>query len=317
MIVYAPSLIELRRTFLLSSLLILYLYSAVILLKDDNIMSTMPEGGVAPKENQNRAAKKCSRNQRNPNPRDHDVTLSKALSYVLRHAAPSLGLEISSDGYVPVDDVLSLNHPKFRDRQSGRQRYSVDDVIRVVEANDKQRFKLEYKHAPNDDNNVNGLHTEDISQPTTSITNKRVLCIRANQGHSFNAGLQSNQLLTPLTAEELSNPDQMIVHGTTQRAWEYHIRIEGLRRMKRNHIHFATGLPNNREKSPISGMRSSSEIYIYVSGKKCAEDEIPFYTSTNGVILSAGVEEKGLLPLKYFDKVVHASSGNVLWDNEL
>lgn len=282
-------------------------------------MSTMPEGGAAPQENQIRAAKKCSRNQRFG---CHDVTLSKALSYVLRHAAPSLGLEISSDGYVPVDDVLSLNHPKFRDRQSGRQRYSVDDVIRVVEANDKQRFKLEYKPAPDDDN-VNESHIEDTSQSTdaerttTSITNKRVLCIRANQGHSFNAGLQSNQLLTPLTAEELSNPDQMIIHGTTRRAWEDHIRIEGLRRMKRNHIHFATGLPNNREKSPISGMRSSSEIYIYVSGKKCAEDEIPFYTSANGVILSAGVEEKGLLPLKYFDKVVHASSGKVLWDNEM
>ena len=279
----------------------------------------MPEGGAAPQENQIRVAKKCSRNQRFG---CHDVTLSKALSYVLRHAAPSLGLEISSDGYVPVDDVLSLNHPKFRDRQSGRQRYSVDDVIRVVEANDKQRFKLEYKPAPDDDN-VNESHIEDTSQSTdaerttTSITNKRVLCIRANQGHSFNAGLQSNQLLTPLTAEELSNPDQMIIHGTTRRAWEDHIRLEGLRRMKRNHIHFATGLPNNREKSPISGMRSSSEIYIYVSGKKCAEDEIPFYTSANGVILSAGVEEKGLLPLKYFDKVVHASSGKVLWDNEM
>ena len=271
----------------------------------------MPECGAAHQANQNRAAKKCSRNQRfEPNPRGHDVTLSKALSYVLRHAAPSLGLEISSDGYVPVDDLLSLNHPKFRDRQSGRQRYSVDDVIRVVEANDKQRFKLEYKQPALDDDNVN-------ERTTTSITNKRVLCIRANQGHSFNAGLQSNQLLTLLTAEELSNPDQMIVHGTTRRAWEDHIRIEGLRRMKRNHIHFATGLPNNREKSPVSGMRSSSEIYIYVSGKKCAEDEIPFYTSANGVILSAGVEEKGLLPLKYFDKVVHASSGKVLWDNEL
>lgn len=286
-------------------------------------MSTMPEGGAAPQESQIRAVKKCSRNQRfKPNPRGHDITLSKALSYVLRHAASSLGLEISSDGYVPVDDVLSLNHPKFRDRQSGRQRYSVDDVIRVVEANDKQRFKLEYKPAPDDDN-VNESHIEDTSQSTdaerttTSITNKRVLCIRANQGHSFNAGLQSNQLLTPLTAEELSNPDQMIIHGTTRRAWEDHIRIEGLRRMKRNHIHFATGLPNNREKSPISGIRSSSEIYIYVSGKKCAEDEIPFYTSANDVILSAGVEEKGLLPLKYFDKVVHASSGKVLWDNKL
>lgn len=232
--------------------------------------------------------------------RNHDVTLSKALSYVLRHAAPSLGLKPSSDGYVTVDDLLSLDHPKFRDKQSGRQRYTVDDVIRVVEDNDKKRFKLEYKTTPDDKG--------------TAI-NMRVLCIRANQGHSFNAGLQSNQLLTPLDAGELANSDLIIVHGTTSRAWEDHIQIEGLRRMKRNHIHFATGLPNG-QKSPISGMRSSSEIYIYVSGKRCAEDAIPFYRSDNGVILTAGVDEKGLLPLKYFDKVVQASSGDVIWEGE-
>jgi len=242
---------------------------------------------------------------------NHDVTLSKALSYVLRHAAPSLGLEPTSDGYVTVDDLLSLDHPKFRDRQSGRQRYTVDDVIRVVEDDDKKRFKLEYKTTPDDKEYVEDCT---MSAKRTAM-NKRVLCIRANQGHSFSAGLQSNQLLAPIDAVELANSDRIIVHGTTQRAWEDNIRIEGLRRMKRNHIHFATGLPNG-QKSPISGMRSSSEIYIYISGKKCAEDAIPFYRSDNGVILTAGVDEKGLLPLKYFDKVVQASSGNVIWEGD-
>mmetsp|Transcript_373 Transcript_373/g.489 ORF Transcript_373/g.489 Transcript_373/m.489 type:complete len:258 (-) Transcript_373:1889-2662(-) len=239
--------------------------------------------------------------------RNQDVTLSKALSYVLRHAAPSLGLEPSPDGYVPVEDILSLSHSKFRDKQSGRQRYTVDDVIRVVEMNEKRRFKLEYKSALNDG------YVEGTVQSISTERNKKLLCIRANQGHSFKAGLQSNKLLMPLDAGELNSSELIIVHGTTQRAWEL-IRIEGLRRMKRNHIHFATGLPNeNGQKSPISGMRSSSEIYIYISGKKCAEDAIPFYRSDNGVILTAGVDEGGLLPIKYFDKVVQASSGNVIW----
>ena len=280
---------------------------------------------TAPHRHQNRGVKKRSISNHDNSQRNHDVTLSKALSYVLRHAAPSLGLEPSSDGYVPVDDLLSLNHSKFRDKQSGRQKYTVDDVIRVVEDNDKQRFKLEYKNsaaaAAADDDNADGHNIEDTDtlQSTNAErtgVNRRVLCIRANQGHSFSAGLQSNQLLAPLTAEELSNHELIIVHGTTRRAWEDHIRIEGLRRMKRNHIHFATGLPNG-QKSPISGMRSSSEIYIYISGKKCADDAIPFYRSDNGVILSAGVDEEGLLPLKYFDKVVYAQSGKVLWENDL
>mmetsp|Transcript_8954 Transcript_8954/g.13309 ORF Transcript_8954/g.13309 Transcript_8954/m.13309 type:complete len:261 (-) Transcript_8954:274-1056(-) len=245
------------------------------------------------------AVKKAAGNQ--------DVTLSKALSYVLRHAAPSLGLEPSPDGYVPVDDILSLSHPKFRDKQSGLQRYTVDDIIRVVEMNEKRRFKLEYKSAPDDG------YVEGTLQSISAERNKKLLCIRANQGHSFKAGLQSNKLLMPLDAGELSSSELIIVHGTTQRAWEQ-IRIEGLRRMKRNHIHFATGLPNG-QKTPLSGMRSSSEIYIYISGKKCAEDAIPFYRSDNGVILTAGVDEGGLLPIKYFDKVVQASSSNVIWEH--
>jgi len=244
--------------------------------------------------------------------RNYDVTLSKALSYVLRHAAPSLGLMPSPDGYVSVDDLLSLDHPKFKDKQSGRKRYTVDDVIRVVEMNEKQRFKLEYKSTP--DESVAEGTLPSISAESNAIE-KKVLCIRANQGHSFKAGLQSNKLLTPLDARELTSAELILVHGTTQRAWDDHIRIEGLRRMKRNHIHFATGLPSGH-KSPISGMRSSSQIYIYISGKKCAADGIPFYRSENGVVLTAGVDEEGLLPIKYFHRVVQASSGDVIWEGE-
>ena len=60
-------------------------------------------------------------------------------------------------------------------------------------------------------------------------------------------------------------------------------------------------------------MRSSSEIYIYIDGSKCASDGIPFYQSDNGVILTAGLNEEGMLPLKYFEKVVYAFSGKLLW----
>ena len=88
--------------------------------------------------------------------------------------------------------------------------------------------------------------------------------------------------------------------------------------MKRNHIHFASGLPQPQNKhkqntstTPISGMRSSSQIYIYINGSKCANDSIKFYKSDNGVILTAGVKEEGMLPLQYFDKVVDAATGNI------
>lgn len=42
---------------------------------------------------------------------DYDVKISKSLSYILRHGAVKEGLEISSDGYVKLSDILSK--PKF------------------------------------------------------------------------------------------------------------------------------------------------------------------------------------------------------------
>mmetsp|Transcript_3336 Transcript_3336/g.7011 ORF Transcript_3336/g.7011 Transcript_3336/m.7011 type:complete len:116 (+) Transcript_3336:2-349(+) len=110
------------------------------------------------------------------------------------------------------------------------------------------------------------------------------------------------------------------------KAWRDHIRIEGLKRMKRNHIHFASGLPACRidaggeggEKrnmaAPKSGMRTNSEVYIYINGRNCSKCGIPFFRSDNGVILTEGIGKEGFLPLKYFEKVVDASSGQVLWE---
>jgi len=247
-----------------------------------------------------------------------DVKLSKALSWVLRHSASSLGLHLASDGYVALNDVLSLDHPRFICVHNNTPKFTVEDVERVVRENDKQRFKLEYK-----DN---------------------VLCIRANQGHSIK-DVQSNQLLSLLTKQELSNPQLSIIHGTTRKAWEGYIIHEGLKRMTRNHIHFATSVPSSSSSSsssseavdgmedevPIptndshhhhtkvtpvikSGIRTKSEIYIYINGTKCALDNVPFYQSDNGVILTAGMNEGGVLPMKYFAKVVDAQLGKILWE---
>ena len=278
-----------------------------------------------------------------------DVQLSKALSWVLRHAAPSLGLTLASDGFVPVEDVLGANHPRFRTKD-GRRRYTVDDVVRVVRNNDKQRFRLKEVEVPREEGDGAAPRNEadrraeaaiddgdGRAEPATSRAGGRprsdaVLCIRANQGHSL-TGLRAEQLLTPLTGEELSRASLSIIHGTTRRAWDDHIRHEGLRRMTRNHIHFATGLPprptgasaqeTRRHEdrrggdgaaaaAPISGMRASSEVYVYANGPLCAEEGVPFYRSDNGVLLTAGAAD-GRLPTRYFEKAVCASSGEVLW----
>ncbi len=133
-----------------------------------------------------------------------------------------------------------------------------------------------------------------------------------SQGHSI-TGINCEELLTPIPPDELSNLDT-IVHGTNKNAWENYIQKEGLNKMKRNHIHFAHGLPPSSTKDGesdndgvISGMRSNSQIYIFVNGKACADDGIKFYRSSNGVILTSGLED-GTLPVRYFSSVIDAKT---------
>ncbi|XP_067400128.1 tRNA 2'-phosphotransferase 1 isoform X2 [Emydura macquarii macquarii] len=133
-----------------------------------------------------------------------DVCLSKALSYILRHGAAQVGLEMGADGFVDVAALLSL--PRFAG-------VSVADVRHVVETNEKRRFAL--RPHP-----IDGR-----------------LQIRANQGHSLRV---SELDLTPLL-EPTALP-QTMAHGTYLRHWPAICR-GGLSRMGRNHIHLAPGLP--------------------------------------------------------------------------
>lgn len=78
--------------------------------------------------------------------------------------------------------------------------------------------------------------------------------------------------------------------------------------MKRNHIHFAKGLPTDAD--IISGVRSNAQVFIYIDLNKALADNIQFYESENGVVLSPG-DPTGYLKPKYFLKVV-TSSGTLL-----
>ncbi|XP_070516865.1 tRNA 2'-phosphotransferase 1-like [Cardiocondyla obscurior] len=135
-----------------------------------------------------------------------DVILGRKLSYLLRHAALKEGLNIKPDGFVAVSELLGKS----------LQRYTVDDIKRVVETNNKKRFTLK---------TING-----------------VLEIKANQGHSIPE-------INELSLKVLEHVEFDIVHGTFFKYW-MKIKTEGLSRMTRNFIHFAkgsTGLRQNAE----------------------------------------------------------------------
>lgn len=156
-----------------------------------------------------RGGQKSGRGDRRGRKRDdesgHDVKLSKLLSYTLRHGAVKEGLDIQTDGFVYLNDLLALE--KFN-------KFCEQDVRNVVEQNDKQRFELGQDEAD------------------------QRLKIRATQGHTMNVVEDTG--LEPVDPEKLPEA----IHGTNHRVINI-IKRDGLSRMGRHHIHMAVGLPGD------------------------------------------------------------------------
>ncbi|KAF7106299.1 hypothetical protein CFC21_107038 [Triticum aestivum] len=192
--------------------------------------------------------------------------LGRLLTRVLRHMAPELRLNMRSDGYVRVRDLLRLNLETFA--KVPLNSHTVDEIREAVRRDNKQRF---------------GLLEEDGE-----------LLIRANQGHTVTT-VTSESLLKPiLSADEVS----VCVHGTYRKNVDSILK-HGLKRMARLHVHFSSGLPSDG--GVISGMRSGANILIYLNVRKALQDGMKLYISDNKVILTEGFD--GVVPIKYFEKI--------------
>ena len=135
-----------------------------------------------------------------------EVQLSKALSKLLRHDAISMNVAISQEGWVLVSDAL-----EYVNRKRPRQPWSEEDVVRVVTGNDKQRFALRERGDGRSE-------------------------LRANQGHSMLS------ISVDMVRVSAATAPPMALHGTYHRAWPL-IRVGGLSKMKRQHVHMARALP--------------------------------------------------------------------------
>lgn len=136
--------------------------------------------------------------------------------------------------------------------------------------------------------------------------------IRANQGHSI--AVESEALLTPLTLDG-GNVPPVVVHGTYFAFWEPIVASGGLSKMGRNHVHCSTGLPEDGAAGVVSGMRGDAELLVYVDVQKSLEEgAMSWWKSENGVVLTEGIGEEGLVPVKYFKEVVGRKEDvGVLW----
>lgn len=189
------------------------------------------------------------------------MRISKTMSYVLRHGVKELGIAMDDEARILVSDLLALPN---------MSKVSIDELIQVVDNNDKKRFEVQ---------TVNGN-----------------LMIRAVQGHSkiFNDVIDEEKLL-----DEIIMPLEKCIHGTDSNAWEI-IKKDGLKPISRMNIHCAISEPEDDQ--VISGMRTSAKVLIYIDMKKAMVDGIKFYVSILLYFLTKG--QNGVLDPKYFNKVI-------------
>jgi len=128
------------------------------------------------------------------------MRVSKYLAKYLRHSPHEFGLALQPGGWVSVDDLLDAA------RRHGFP-IGYDELVEVVETNDKQRF------------------TFDVSGEL----------IRANQGHSVEVDLQLEE----------REPPEVLYHGTVERFLPS-ILSEGLNKGRRHHVHLSKDVETAR-----------------------------------------------------------------------
>lgn len=227
-----------------------------------------------------------------------------------------------NEPFLPNCGVLTCTFSiQLQNRNIKSLKVTFAELRSIVESNDKQRFSMIPKTEAPTDSSETPVPAEASTTPVTfelDNDDPSNFLIRANQGHSIK--VEEEGLLEPMTLD--SELPTIVVHGTTHKAWPQIVASGGLKKMTRNHVHFASGLPagfeslegsndatSEAQREPvISGMRNTSAVLVFVDIKKALEGGMKFWKSANGVILSEG-DESGLVPLAYFARVEERKRG--------
>lgn len=124
--------------------------------------------------------------------------------------------------------------------------------------------------------NSNVFTTEELEEVVFTNDKKRFAfnetktAIRANQGHSIEV---------EIGFEEKTPPD-ILYHGTAEKNVES-IKINGLKKMLRHHVH----LSEDTETARNVGIRYGKPVIFQIDAKSMASEGFRFYLSANGVWL--------------------------------
>lgn len=166
--------------------------------------------------------------------------ISKFLSLVLRHAPEMIDLNLQENGWANVEELLEKSAAKGND-------FSFEELVKVVETNDKKRFAF-------DETKTN---------------------IRANQGHSLDVEIEF----------EKKPPPEILYHGTAEKNVGV-IFASGLQKMKRHHVHLSAdtetarkvggrhGKPVIFEVDTMAMLAENYEFFISTNGVWLT-DEVP------------------------------------------
>lgn len=264
------------------------------------------------------SSSKSSTSKPQRKPQSSEEQLSRALVYILRHGAEKEGLTIRNDGYIRLDDVLERPRVKsvnMTEAEGGKRRPGKEDVEKVVEGNDKKRFELTEEGGEWWVRAVQGHSLKSVVElqhvPLT-LDNLQLLSVKQKDEEDDGLADEIDAKLGVLQIDEEQQDGGavQVIHGTYAAAWDSILESGGLKPMSRNHIHLSKG--KFGDKGVISGMRKSANRLIYIDIEHAIKDGIEFVLSSNGVVLTPGDKQSGLLGVKYFTRV-EDQKGQVVW----
>lgn len=152
----------------------------------------------------------------------------------------------------------------------------------------------------------------------------------------------------PITADDADCPEK-VVHGTSIAAWKSILQSGGLKKMGRQHVHFAIGLPDtppskslkpdsDPQPSPataeptvtntpeeitaqsaqkvVSGMRNTANVMVWVDVKRSMQEGgLKWWKSANGVVLTEG-DGESRVTLEWVTRVERRGTREVIWERD-
>ncbi|KAL8676018.1 MAG: hypothetical protein Q9186_007417 [Xanthomendoza sp. 1 TL-2023] len=204
----------------------------------------------------------------------------------------------------------------------------------IVDTNAKKRFAL----------------IPATTSTSTASAKPSDFLIRASQGHSL--AIASENLLNPLLPDDPACPEE-VVHGTDEQSWRAIQKSSGLKRMGRQHVHFALGMPGgkgavskasggvfvptstgkgagtkedisaltlnedgdeeDRKEQVISGMRASANILVWVDVRRSAVEGGLKWWKSANGVVLTEGDEKGVVGLEWVTRVERRGTGEVIY----